>query len=36
MDKLEKTNGGNTRALSIEHNDAATGLRVLQLLDEKQ
>ena len=36
MDKLEKTNGGNTRALSIEHNDAATGLRVLQLLDDKQ
>lgn len=36
MDKLEKTNGGNTSALSIEHNDAATGLRVLQLLDEKQ
>ena len=36
MDKLEKTNGDNTRALSIEHNDAATGLRVLQLLDDKQ
>ena len=36
MDKLEKTNGGNTRALSIEHNDTATGLRVLQLLDDKQ
>ena len=36
MDKLEKTNGGNTRALSVEHNDAATGLRVLQLLDDKQ
>ena len=36
MDKLEKTNSGNTRALSVEHNDTATGLRVLQLLDAKQ
>ena len=36
MDKLEKTNSGDSRALAIGHNDAATGLRVLQLLDEKQ
>ena len=36
MDKLEKTNSGNSRALAIEHNDTATGLRVLQLLDDKQ
>ena len=36
MDKLEKTNSGNTRTLSVGHNDAATGLRVLQLLDDKQ
>lgn len=36
MDKLEKTNGGNARALSVGHNDATTGLRVLSLLDEKQ
>lgn len=36
MDKLEETNGGNTRALSIEHNDASTGLRVLSLFDDKQ
>ena len=36
MDKLEKTNSGDSRALAIGHNDAATGLRVLQLLDDKQ
>lgn len=36
MDKLEKTNSSNSRALTIEHNDTATGLRVLQLLDDKQ
>ena len=36
MDKLEKTNSGNIRTLNVGHNDAATGLRVLQLLDDKQ
>lgn len=36
MDKLEKTNSSNARALSVGHNDSATGLRVLSLLDEKQ
>ena len=36
MDKLEKTDSGNSRALAVGHNDAATGLRVLQLLDDKQ
>ena len=36
MNKLEKTNSDNSRALAIGHNDAATGLRVLQLLDDKQ
>lgn len=36
MDKLEPINGGNARALSIRHDDSATGLRVLNLLDEKQ
>ena len=36
MDKLEKTNSGNSSALTVGHNDSTTGLRVLQLLDEKQ
>ena len=36
MDKLEKTNSGGSRALATKDNDATTGLRVLQLLDDKQ
>ena len=37
MKDLEETkDGGNAGALSIRHNDAATGLKVLNLLDEKQ
>ena len=36
MDKLEKSNGGNAGALSIRHDEAATGLKVFNLLDENQ
>ena len=36
MDKLEKSNGGSAGALSIRHDDAATGLKVFNLLDENQ
>jgi hypothetical protein len=38
MDKLEQKhdNGNGTRALSARHEDVATGLKVLNLLDEKQ
>lgn len=36
MDKLEKSNGGSAGALSIRHDEAATGLKVFNLLDEKQ
>lgn len=38
MDKLEESNanGNSTNALSTRHNDAATGLKVLNLLNEKQ
>ena len=37
MDKQEETNdGGSSRALATRHNDSSTGLRVLNLLDEKQ
>lgn len=36
MDKLEKSNGGSAGALSIRHDEAATGLKVFNLLDENQ
>lgn len=37
MDKSNETkDGSNGRALTIRHDDAATGLKVLNLLDEKQ
>ena len=36
MDKLEKSNGGSACALSIRHDEAATGLKVFNLLDENQ
>ena len=38
MNELEQTNkhSGDSRALAIRHDDAVTGLRVLNLLDEKQ
>ena len=37
MDKQNETkNSGNGRALAIRHDEAATGLTVLNLLDEKQ
>ena len=36
MDKLEKSNSGNAGALSIRHDEAATGLKVFNLLDENQ
>lgn len=36
MDKIEKSNGGNAGALSIRHDEAATGLKVFNLLDENQ
>lgn len=36
MDKLEKSNGCSAGALSIRHDEAATGLKVFNLLDENQ
>ena len=36
MDKLEKSNSGSAGALSIRHDEAATGLKVFNLLDENQ
>jgi hypothetical protein len=36
MDKLNAKDGSNGRALTIRHDDAVTGLKVLNLLDEKQ
>jgi hypothetical protein len=37
MDKQKETNdGSSSRTLTTSHNDSATGLRVLNLLDEKQ
>ena len=36
MDKQETKNGSDSRALTVGHNDASTGLKVFNLLDEKQ
>ena len=36
MDKSKPNNSSNGSALTVRHEDAATGLRVLNLLDEKQ
>ena len=36
VDKQEHDNGSNSRALTIRHDDATTGLKVLNLLDEHQ
>lgn len=36
MNEQVKQESGNSRTLAIRHDDAATGLRVLNLLDEKQ
>ena len=37
MDKQEEINdGGSSRALTTRHNDSSTGLKVLNLLDDKQ
>ena len=36
VDKQEHDNGSDSRALTIRHDDATTGLKVLNLLDEHQ
>ena len=36
MDKQETKDGSDSRALTVGHNDASTGLKVFNLLDEKQ
>jgi hypothetical protein len=36
MDKSKTNDSSNGRALTVRHDDAATGLKVLNLLDEKQ
>ena len=36
MDKSETKDGSNGRALAVRHDEAVTGLKVLNLLDEKQ